>query len=144
MRASIQDVSKVIKSDGTPKRITQEPFDHDPSHYRHLCNLGDSPAKASDLVNYAYDMQYMELQPDLLRHLTPILLAAWREDLFEGSKINYGGFVEQFWPALLKGKALNEVYSDVERIAFISYMRNSILDRLDTEDSLHFSGMGAA
>jgi hypothetical protein len=144
MRASIQDITRVIKSDGVPKQITQESFDHDPSHYWRLCNLGGSPPQASDLVNYAYDMQYMELQSDLLRYLTPVLLAAWRKDLFEGNKIDYGGFVEQFWPALLKGKALNEVYSDAERIAFISYMRNSILDRLDAEDSLRFSGMGAA
>jgi hypothetical protein len=124
-------------------QITQEPFDHDPGHYRRLCLLNGAEPQASDLCNYAMDMQYMELQPELLRHLTPVLLKAWRRDLFEGSAAGNGGFVEQFWPALLNGSAL-KVFSQVERDAFISYIRNSILDRLDVEELLRFSGMGAA
>ncbi len=86
----------------------------------------------------------MELQPELLRYLTPVFLTAWRKDLFEGSVAGYGGFVEQFWPALLKGGALTKVFSEAERSAFIAYMRDSIWDRLDAEASLHFSGMGAS
>ncbi len=95
-------------------------------------------------MDYALDMQYMELQPELLRYLTPVLLIAWRKDLFEGSEAGYGGFVEQFWPALLKGSVLTKIYTEAERSAFIAYMRDSILDRLDAEASLHFSGMGAS
>lgn len=144
VRASIQDVVRVIQSPGVPPRITQKPFDEDSGHYRRLCALNGAEPQAWDLVNYALDMQYTELQPELLRHLTPILLKAWRRDLFEGSAAGYGGFVEQFWAALLKGRALNEVYSQKERGAFISYMRNSILDRLDGEEMLRFSGMDAS
>src|SRR5207249_1237248 len=88
--------------------------------------------------------KYMEIQPELLRHLTPILLTAWRKDLFEGDAAGYGRFVEQFWPALLKGAALQTVFTDAERAAFIGYLRDTILERLDTESSLQFSGMGAS
>lgn len=144
VRASIQDVTRAIKSAGIPKQITQQPFDHDPSHYHRLCRLNGNDPSGSDLLDYALDMQYMELQPELLRYLTPTLLTAWRKDLFGDSAAGYAGFVEQFWPALMKGKALNESFSEVERIAFIAFLRNSILDRLDVEESLHFSGMGAA
>jgi len=144
MRASIKNVTEVIKTAGIPRQITQAPFDHDPSHYWRLCNLGDRQPDISDLQDYAYDMQYMGLQPGLLRYLTPVLLTAWRRDLFEGRSAGYAGFVEQFWQALLKGKTLHSVYSEVERAAFVSYMRNTILDRLDAEDSLHFSGMSAS
>ena len=143
VRASIQNIKSVIKSAGVPTQITQQPFDFDPKHYRQLCELGDSKPSGSDLADYALDMEYMELQPELLRYLTPILLVAWREDLFEGSVAGYAGFVEEFWLALLKGDALNKVFSKVERDAFVAYMRNSILDRLDAEELLHFSGAGA-
>jgi hypothetical protein len=144
MHASLEDVVNVIKSKGAPKIITQEPFDYDPGHYQRLCLLrGDQPT-ASDLENYALDMKYMKLQPDLLRYLTPILLTAWRRDLFEGDAAGYGGFVEYFWPALLEGEALKTVYTDRERAAFTGYIRNSILDRLDAESALQFSGMGAS
>lgn len=142
MRASIQNIKGVIKSAGCPKQITQEPFDHDPGHYRRLCDLGEAAPEGADLLDYALDMQYMELQPELLRYLTPVLLTAWRKDLFEGAVAGYGGFVEQFWPALLKGGALTKVFSEDERKAFKAYMKDSILDRLDTEAFLYFSGMG--
>jgi hypothetical protein len=144
MRASIEELKRVIKSAGVPRRITQQPFDYDPGHYRRLCDLGGDQPRVIDLINYALDIQYMEIQPELLRYLTPILQEAWRKNLFEGCVSGYGGFVEQFWPALLQGRALSEVFSEAERIAFIAYMRDSILDRLDAEESLHFSGMGAS
>jgi hypothetical protein len=144
MNGSLHKVATVIKSNGILERITQEPFDHDSSHYRRLCDLRGGPPDASDLVDYALDMQYMELQPDLLRHLTPVLLASWRKDLFEGNGAGYAGFVEQFWPALLKGAALQTVFADAERAAFIGYVRDSILERLDTENSLKFSGMSSS
>jgi hypothetical protein len=139
-RASIQAVTRVIKSAGVPSQITQQPFDHDPSHYRRLCDLGNNQPQAFDLLNYALDMRYMDLQPELLRHLTPVLLASWRKDLFDAGKAGYAGLVEQFWSALLKGKALSKVYSRKEIQAFSAYMRNTVLDRLDAEDSLRFSG----
>jgi len=88
-------------------------------------------------------MQYEELQPELLRYLTPRLLNVWKRDLCEGRAAGCRGFVEQFWPALLNGSALTRVFSQKEREVFISFMRNCILDRLDDEESLRFSGMGA-
>jgi len=144
VRVSIQEIIQVFNSAKAPRQITQRSFDEDSSHYRRLCTLEGAEPKVWDLVNYAYDMQYMELQPELLRHLTPVLLKAWRRDLFEGSAAGYGGFVEQFWAALLKGSALDKVFSQRERDAFISFMRNSILDRLDGEGLLRFSGMNAS
>jgi len=144
VRASIQNIKGVIKSAGCPKQITQEPFDCDPGHYRRLCDLGDAVPSGSDLVDYALDMKYMELQPELLRYLAPVLLTAWRKDLFEGGEAGYCGFVEEFWPALLTGSALTKVFTETERDAFITYMRDSILDRLDAEESLHFSEMSAS
>jgi hypothetical protein len=141
MRASLQAVSNALKSRRAPKAILQQPFDYDPGHYQRLCHLeGDRPSPV-DLIDYALDMTYMELQPDLLRHLMPVLLEAWRQDLFEGEAANFRGFVEHFWPALLRGKALHDCLSDRE---CGEVMRETILDRLDAEDSLEFSGMRAS
>lgn len=144
MRASIQKVSEILGSDRAPKRITQEPFDYDPGHYRRLCDLDGQSPDAVDLVDYALDMTYMELQPDLLRHLLPVLLTAWRRDLFEGSSTGFGGFSEHFWPALLRGKALHETLATPECRAVENFMRDSILDRLDQEQELSFPGMAAS
>ena len=127
-----------------PKIITQKPFDYDPGHYKRLCNLQGSQPSNGDLIDYALDMTYMELQPELLRHLMPVLLNAWRRDLFEGEAAGFGGFVERFWPALLKGKTLQTIFSEAERVAVMRFMRDSILDRLDVEDLLTFTGSKAS
>ncbi|HVZ18991.1 MAG TPA: hypothetical protein VG897_17880 [Terriglobales bacterium] len=144
MRASLQSVIRVLKTPSVPDVITQKPFDHDPGHYRRLCSIQAGNPDPCDLVNYALDMQYMDLQPDLLRNLTPLRLTAWRRDLFEGDNAGYGAFVEHFWPALLKGVALKQVFTEPEQAALADFLRDSILDRLDVENSLHFSGMGAS
>jgi hypothetical protein len=144
MRASLQAVAKAMNSSRVPETFRQEPFDYDPGHYKRLCNLEGSQPTPGDLIDYALDMTYMELQPELLRHLMPVLLNAWRRDLFEGQAAGFGGFVEHFWPALLRGKAIQSVLSDMERGVIMRYMRDAILDRLDAEDSLAFSGMGAS
>lgn len=109
MRASLQAISNVLKSSRVPKAILQQPFDHDPEHYKRLCHLERNRPSPADLIDYALDMTYMELQPDLLRHLMPVLLEAWRQDLFEGESANFGGFVEYFWPALLREKLFTAV-----------------------------------
>jgi hypothetical protein len=144
MRASLQAVSNALKSSRVPKAILQQPFDHDPGHYQRLCHLEGNRPNPSDLVDYALDMEYMELQPDLLRHLMPVLLEAWRQDLFEGDAAKFGAFVEHFWPALLRGKAFRGCLSDTERGGVMRFMRDTILDRLDAEHSLAFSGMRAS
>lgn len=144
LRTSIENVRKALKAYKMPKQITQKPFDHDPSHYRRLCDLRGGDPAVADLYDYALDMTYMELQPDLLRYLTPVLLTAWKKDLFDGDQAGYAGFTEQFWGALLKGPAFKSIYTEAERAAVSEYMRDTILDRIDTEKSLQFSGMGAS
>jgi hypothetical protein len=144
MRASLQAVAKAMKSSRVPETIRQEPFDYDPGHYKRLCHLEGSQPTPRDLLDYALDMTYMELQPELLRHLMPLLLAAWRRDLFDGQTAGLRGFVEHFWPALLRGKAMQSVLSGTECGVVMRFMRDAILDRLDVEESLAFSGMGAS
>jgi len=144
MRSSLQVLSNALNSSRVPKAILQQPFDYDPGHYQRLCHLEGNRPNPVDLIDYALDMTYMELQPDLLRHLLPVLLEAWRQDLFEGEAANFGGFVEDFWPALLWGKALHGCLSDTERGEVMRFMRDTILDRLDAEDSPAFSGMRAS
>jgi hypothetical protein len=142
MRASLEEVVLAMKS-RVPKVIYQQPFDYDPAHYGRLCDLRGRQPDRQDLIDYALDLTYMELQPDLLRYLIPVLLDAWRRDLFEAEAAGLGAFVEYFWPALQGGQALPTL-SDEQRASVVLFMRDTILDRMDTEDRLAFSGMGAS
>jgi hypothetical protein len=144
MRACLQAVAIAMKSSRVPETIIQEPFDYDPGHYMRLCHLEGGQPDPIDLIDYALDMTHMSLQSELLRHLMPVLLDAWRRDLFGGSAAGFRGFVEYFWPALLRVKTTQVILSDAEIGVVMSFMRDAILDRLDAEDSLAFSGMGAS
>ncbi|MCM3874120.1 MAG: hypothetical protein ND895_25810 [Pyrinomonadaceae bacterium] len=143
MLASIDEVIKVLKSAKPPAEIWQEPYDHDSNVYRRLCSLSGAEPEASDLRDYSQSMLYTPLQPDLFRHLLPICLQAWRKDLFSDEDSNYGGFAEHFSTALATRRLLEEILTADEYRSVMEYILNSILDRIDREDGLHFIGMGA-
>src|SRR5215510_4805628 len=77
-----------------PADVWQRAFDYDADHLRRIVSLRpDQRAEPIDLVDYALDITYEEVQGDLLRYALPICLWAWREDLL-GRDRDYGGFVE--------------------------------------------------
>lgn len=135
-RASLEDVVSALGVREPPHRIWQQPFDYDPSHLRKLCLLDGSLPAGADVVTYAHDLRYEELQPDLLRFLLPVCLQAWRSYLFATGSSPYGGFVEHFSPALAARSDLLDILE--------KFMSDSILDRMDEETALHFAGMGAS
>jgi hypothetical protein len=142
MRASIDEVIRALKSPKAPAEIWQDPYDHDSRVYRRLCNLRGAEPQAADLWDYSQDMLYTPLQPDLFRHLLPICLGAWRKDLFDEGA-NYAGFVEHFSTALATRPILEEILTADQYKSVMEYMLNSVLDRMDQEEGLQFTGMGA-
>jgi hypothetical protein len=127
-----------------PSQITQEPFDSDVKHLRRLARLqpGERAAPA-DLWNYAQDLLYSdEIQGPLLTYLLPFCLDAWRHDL-TGVQSDYGGFVEWFYPALANKHIFDERLTPGQTIAVSEFMRESILEEIDNQRGLSYSGMGA-
>lgn len=144
----LANLSSLLKAFGNPKPpriIWQKPFDYDPSHYERLCNLNGSAPSGLDLCNYAHDMIYEQspLQPDLFRYLLPICLEAWRKELFADNRLEYGAFVEYFWQAFASTDVLKHL-SPREYAAVETFMAQAILDRMDAENSLSFTGMKAS
>lgn len=150
MRASLEKVIEDLGQRSPPRQITQAAFDYDSSHYRRLCRLDGSNPAGTDLYSYANDMEYMPLQPDLLRYLLPICLKAWHDDLVNARHSDHAGFVEAFWTALSPRSlsqntfVLEEELKAKEYQSVIEFMRDSILDRMDQERHLHFVGSNAS
>ena len=126
-----------------PTEIWQRAFDYDDGHLHRLVRL-DSDAKADpvDLVDYALDIHYEEVQKDLLLWLLPFCLRAWRDDL-RGEDASYGGFVEGLYPALVDGGILDRILDEDQRAAVALFMREAILEEVDDQAGLAFSGMNA-
>jgi hypothetical protein len=65
-----------------PASITQEAFDYDEAHLHRLVRLKPGErAVPGDLLDYAHDLRYTEIDKPLLAFLLPFCLEAWRDDL---------------------------------------------------------------
>jgi hypothetical protein len=134
---------KLHKVFGTTKpteKITQEAFDRDDRHLRHLVQLRpDERADARDLREYIEDLRYTEIQGPLLHYLLPFCLQAWREDL-RGISDEYGGMVEHFYPVLADRHVFDLHLSPKQNAAVSEFMRQTILEEIDDQRGLAFAG----
>lgn len=143
MAADIQNVVLAFGVPQVPPVITQEPFDDDPSHYNRLCSCGANPDN-HDLCRYAEDLQYQDIQVDLFQYLLPVCLSAWQKDLMASHKSAYLGFVEHFVAAQAKRHGFRSVMTPSQHTAVSDFMWHTILDKIDLERELSFSGMGSS
>src|SRR6187401_1592055 len=80
-------IAAVRRAFGDPRPLAadavwQKPFDYDTGHLQRLAVLAPEEAAApEDLVAYALDFKYEQIQRDLFLHVLPFCLRAWHEDL---------------------------------------------------------------
>jgi hypothetical protein len=124
-------------------RIWQKPFDYDAGHLQRLAALAPgASADPADLVAYALDFKYEQIQKDLFLHVLPFCLRAWHEDLMSPFS-RYEAFVDEFYPALLRGNVFDEVLTPDEAAATGDFMRDAILAQIDAQRALSFKGSKA-
>ena len=143
MAADVQTVLKSLGNPRPPANITQEPLDYDPGHYRRLCDAEQAPDPV-DLYSYADDLTYQTLQVDLFVFLLPTCLRAWQQDLMSSHESEYAGFVEQFSAAMAEHAGFRDILTSVQHEAVAAFMRDVILDKIDQERHLSFSGTRAS
>src|SRR5678815_5701255 len=123
--------------------VWQKPFDYDVTHLHRLATLSpDAEAEPADLVAYALDFKYEQSQTNLLMHVLPFCLRAWREDLTSPFS-RYETFVDEFYPALIRGSVFDRVLSPPQAAAVGEFMRSAILARIDDEQKLSHKGSKA-
>lgn len=142
MTANIENVITAFGSPQVPAAISQKPFDYDASHYLRLCR-SDTQPESADLYRYAEDLLYQDIQRDLFFVLLPKCLTAWQKDLMASHRSEYAGFVEQFSAALAKHTGFRKLLSPRAYSAVSDFMMHSVLDKIDQEHDLAFSGMRA-
>jgi hypothetical protein len=138
-------IAAVRRAFGDPKPLAvgavwQKAFDYDTAHLHRLAVLApDAEGDPADLVAYALDFKYEQIQKDLFLHLLPFCLRAWRDDLFSPFG-RYETFVDEFYPAMLRGSVLDRVLGSTEAAAVADFMRAAILERIDAQEALSFKG----
>ena len=145
MRAGIENFLRAYDKPAPPAEIRQEPLDGDPGHYARLSALDDGALPAPrDFGDYASDICYMEeVQPELFSSLLPACLRVWRHDLMHDHRSDYAGSVETFQCALARRPLLRDCLTPARGRAVTAFMRDSLLERIDREDSLSHAGVRA-
>jgi hypothetical protein len=131
-----------IFGSAAPSTITQEAYEGNPGHLRRLARLrpGDD-AEVADLWEYTQDLLYTEIQGSLFAYLLPFCLETWRKDL-RGVSSENGGFVEYFYPVLANRQVFDRHLTPKQGAAVSEFMRRSILEEIDDQRGLIYSGTG--
>jgi hypothetical protein len=141
-------IAAVRRAFGEPKPLAsegvwQKPFDYDIAHLHRLAVLSpDAAAEPEDLVAYSLDFKYEQIQKDLFLHVLPFCLRAWHEDLTSPFG-RYEAFVDEFYPALLRGGVFDGVLNQREAAAVGDFMREAILAQIDAQQTLSSKGSKA-
>ena len=144
----LDPIAAVRRAFGDPKPLAvegvwQKPFDYDTAHLHRLAVLSPAAsAEPEDLVAYALDFKYEQIQKDLFLHVLPFCLRAWHEDLTSPFG-RYEAFVDELYPALLRGGVFDGVLNQREAAAVGDYMRDAILAQIDAQQTLSSKGSKA-
>lgn len=149
MPANLKNLIKALGNPKAPMKITQTAFDYETDHFQKLCARRDvllnDPSECSyELFRYADDLKYMEIQEDLLRFLLPVGLRAWQSSLMESGKGELAGVAERYANVLATHRGFCGILSPLEYDALLGFMCDVILDKIDQERQLSFSGSNAS
>ena len=137
MRVDIEAFLSRYDRPPPPEEIRQLPLDGDDGHYARLCALDGARPTDRDFGDYADDIAYMpEVQADLFAHLIPACLQTWRHDQLNRFATDYTGAAEVFTGALARRPLLDQCLTPDRAEAVREFMRDTLLDRIDQEDSL--------
>lgn len=86
---------------------------------------------------YFLDLAYVDLQPDLFRHLFPACLKYWYDTLMRNEEAPYGD--GDFHYALLRGQIPEKMLSDSELQSLWDFFRDGFPDRIEAERGFIYS-----
>jgi hypothetical protein len=100
--------------------------------------LKDMAARDWDQISDHYlgyyfdDMAYVDLQPDLFRHVFPACLKYWYETLNRNESTEQSG--RDFHAALMKGDIPNKLLSEKQRLSLWDFFHDGFIDRIEAQD----------
>lgn len=117
-----------------PETVSEQQFDYFNDELRKMARMDWDQVPDDHLWYYFHDLAYVELQPDLFRHLFPACLRYWYDTLMRSEDASLGD--SDFHYGLMRGKVLEKMLSERERRALYNFFRDGFLDRIETESGL--------
>lgn len=130
MRITLERMVGVLGAASKPGFVWQKQFDYNDDALVRLSRMDWDKVPDSDLQDYLLDLAYVELQPDLFRHLFPACLKNWYETLLSDDTAERG---EDFHYALVTGQIFEKMLSPQEQRSLVEFFRDGFLDRIEVE-----------
>jgi hypothetical protein len=131
MRITRQRIVDVLGPAPKPESVWEQQFDGFQHTLVKLARLPWDEVPQHDLWEYFLDLSYVELQPDLFRHLFPACLKYWYDTLLRNESAECGD--SDFHYSLLQGNIADRMLSETERERLYAFFRDGFLDRVDKQ-----------
>lgn len=114
-----------------PQRVWEEQFDYNDEALAQMAQMDWDRVPDDYFWYYFLDLAYVDLQPDLFRHLFPVCLKYWYDTLMRNESAAYGD--GDFHYALIHGQISEKMLSESERQSLWDFFRDGFLDRIEAE-----------
>lgn len=131
MRITPDRFVKVLGQAPKPRDVWQKQFDYNDHALVQMAQMDWDSVPDNYMRYYLLDLAYVELQPDLFRHLFPACLKFWYETLMRDDSAGYGDI--DFHYSLIQGQILDTMLVESERQSLYHLFCDGMLDRIEAE-----------
>lgn len=128
MRITRERLTGVLGPAPKPERVWQRQFDYQNEKLVEMAQMDWDQVPAQYLTLYYFlDLEYVELQEELFRHLFPSCLKYWYDTLMNNEDVNC------FHAPLVGRQIAENMLSERERSSLCEFFQDGFLDRVEAE-----------
>jgi hypothetical protein len=131
MRITRDRFVNVLGQAPKPQAVWQKQFDYNDEALIEMAHMDWDRVPDDYMWYYFLDLAFVDLQPDLFRHLFPACLKYWFETLMRNESAAYGD--SDFHYSLMQGRILDRMLTENERQRLYDLFRDGMLDRIEAE-----------
>jgi hypothetical protein len=124
-----------------PTKVWEKQFDDFNAELAEMAQMDWDKIPEEYLWYYFHDLAYVELQPDLFRHVFPTCLKYWYETLMRNDSAERGD--SDFHYAIMRGNFIQKLLTNFEKTKLYNYFCDGLIDRIEAQTSFkHDPSMG--
>ena len=131
MRITRERILSILGPAPKPQHVWEKQFDYHDSELAELAQMDWDQIPDDYFWYYFHDLAYVDLQPDLFRHVFPACLKYWYETMMRNEGASRGD--ADFHYALMRGQIAEKMLSEPERRSFYNFLSDGFLDRVEAE-----------
>ncbi len=137
-RIQLERMQEVLGKAPKPEKVWEQQFDDFYDELAKMARMDWAEIPEEFMWYYWHDLTYVELQPDLFRHLFPACLKFGYTTLMRDEPATRGD--ADFHNALMRGQFVEKMLSAAEREKLQQFFIDGLLDRVEAQTLLKVNG----